>query len=420
VRAGYKQTEVGIIPEDWEQITLGKFQEKVGSGITPKGGASVYKSSGRPFVRSQNVGWGQLQLKNLAFIDEKTHASFPSTELRTGDVLLNITGASIGRSAVVCNSIVGGNVNQHVCIIRTTKDLENTYLCYLLNFDIGQRQIDSFQAGGNREGLNFGQIRSFQFPKPPTTTEQKAIAGALSDVDGLIAGLEALIAKKRAIKTATMQQLLTGKTRLPGFGQGKGMKQTEIGEIPDDWEVATLLDRAGFIHGKAHEQVIKEDGQYVVVNSKFVSSEGKVRKHANANFCMARVGDVLMVLSDLPNGKALAKCYFVEEKNRFAVNQRVCIYRCKTCDPRYLFYVLNRNRYFLKLDDGVSQTHILNDDIRKCFIQFPPNQNEQAAIGNTIREIDKEIEVLVTRLGKTKAIKQGMMQELLTGRTRLI
>src|SRR5699024_3134195 len=122
---------------------------KVGSGKTPRGGKTNYRTSGRPFVRSQNVDWGTLVLDDIAFIDDETHSTFVSTEIRTNDVLLNITGASIGRNAIADSRIAGGNVNQHVCIIRTkeTKLLPSLLSQYLLT-DLAQRQIDDFQAGG--------------------------------------------------------------------------------------------------------------------------------------------------------------------------------------------------------------------------------------------------------------------------------
>ena len=99
LKPGYKETEVGVIPQDWDVVQLGQVTDKVGSGITPTGGSRVYKDSGRPFIRSQNVGWGNLDLSDVAFIDDATHVTFEATQIRGGDVFLNITGASIGRSA---------------------------------------------------------------------------------------------------------------------------------------------------------------------------------------------------------------------------------------------------------------------------------------------------------------------------------
>src|SRR5690606_27288903 len=162
---------------EWATQILGPKTIKVGSGITPTGGEKNYKREGRPFVRSQNVGWGVLLLDDIAFIDDETHISFDSTEIVTSDVLLNITGASIGRSAVADERIAGGNVNQHVCIIRVKPDELNPF--FLNQFFLsqrGQKQIDAFQAGGNRQGLNFAQIRSFSVPLPPTLAEQHRIA----------------------------------------------------------------------------------------------------------------------------------------------------------------------------------------------------------------------------------------------------
>ncbi|MCI5145556.1 MAG: restriction endonuclease subunit S, partial [Candidatus Electrothrix sp. AR3] len=208
--------EVGVIPDDWEVMSIGEIAAKVGSGVTPTGGSSRYKQSGRPFVRSQNIGWGRLLLDALAYIDEETHNAFSATELSCDDVLLNITGASIGRTAIVDERLCGGNVNQHVCIIRlpmacfTIAPIIN----YLLLSNLGQSQIDSFQTGGNREGLNFEQVRSISFPLSPTKVEQQAIATILSDIDAEITALEAKQAKAKKIKQGMMQELLTGRIRL--------------------------------------------------------------------------------------------------------------------------------------------------------------------------------------------------------------
>ena len=193
---------------EWKRETLGPKTLKVGSGVTPKGGQTAYKSSGRPFMRSQNVGWGELLLDDIAFIDEATHAGFPATEIQIDDVLLNITGASIGRSAVADNSIAGGNVNQHVCILRVDKaELIPGYLSQFLLGEQGQSQIDSFQAGGNRQGLNFEQIRSFQIPLPPMLEEQERIGVLLSSVDTLIADQKNKTNALKVHKSGLMQQL---------------------------------------------------------------------------------------------------------------------------------------------------------------------------------------------------------------------
>jgi type I restriction enzyme S subunit len=193
----------------------------------------------------------------------------------------------------------------------------------------------------------------------------------------------------------------------------EGFKETEVGLLPIDWGCEKLPDVVDYIHGKAHEQFVNENGEYVIVNSKFISSEGEVRKYSNKNFQPGRIGDILTVLSDLPNGKALAKCFFVDKNDYYAVNQRVCIWRSKSADSSFLFHVLNRNKYFLNLNDGVSQTHILNKHIEECHIQVPPNKAEQNAIATALNDADALITALEKLIAKKKAIKQGAMQALL-------
>ncbi|MCE5276520.1 MAG: restriction endonuclease subunit S [Planctomycetaceae bacterium] len=192
----------------WEMYELGPMTSRIGSGITPLGGDKNYKSSGRPFIRSQNVGWGELILEDVAYIDEETHKSFVASEIQPSDVLLNITGASIGRSAVADSRIVGGNVNQHVCIIRLKQnELYPVLLNQYLISDRGQKQIDNFQAGGNRQGLNFGQIRSFLIPRPPTKGEQQRVAGCLASLDTVMLSQATKVVALRVHKRGLMQQL---------------------------------------------------------------------------------------------------------------------------------------------------------------------------------------------------------------------
>jgi type I restriction enzyme, S subunit len=193
---------------EWVEKKLGEMTVKVGSGVTPLGGETNYKKTGRPFVRSQNVSWGVFLLENIALIDESTHQNSINTEIQVEDVLLNITGASIGRSAVANEFVSGGNVNQHVCIIRTEMEILNPFfLNQFLISDFGQKQIDSFQAGGNRQGLNFVQIRSLSIPVPPTIQEQQKIASCLSSLDALITSQVEKIEQLKLHKKGLMQKL---------------------------------------------------------------------------------------------------------------------------------------------------------------------------------------------------------------------
>jgi type I restriction enzyme S subunit len=210
---GFKDSPSGEIPENWQVAKLNNLVKKVGSGITPQGGRETYLKKGILFIRSQNVLFGKLKLDDVAFISREQHEKMSNSHLIPNDVLLNITGASIGRSSVVPETIAEGNVNQHVCIIRTNDKLDSQFLCQFLNSSFGQKQIDKFQAGGNRQGLNFQQIRSFNIPLP-SINEQRQIAEILTTIDDK---LQVLIDKKvqyQELKRGLMQQLLTGQRRV--------------------------------------------------------------------------------------------------------------------------------------------------------------------------------------------------------------
>ena len=228
--------------EEWKKTKIGDITSKVGSGVTPKGGSAVYKTSGHLFIRSQNVGNGRFLLDDVAYIDEATHKKQINTELKDGDVLLNITGASIGRTTVVNKNVEGGNVNQHVCIIRLLEDYSPNYICnYLLSYG-GQKQIDSFQAGGNREGLNFEQIRSIKF-FIPSFREQSKIASLLSLLEERIATQNKIIEDLKKLKVAIIEKVFSEKKCNYKIGdvisqvsiRNKSKKETNILSVSNKW-----------------------------------------------------------------------------------------------------------------------------------------------------------------------------------------
>ncbi len=198
-----------------------------------------------------------------------------------------------------------------------------------------------------------------------------------------------------------------------------GYKQTEIGVIPADWDVKELRTVTHFENGKAHEGHISDGGEYIVINSKFISSEGGVVKYSTKNFSPANAGDIALVMSDIPNGKALAKCYLVKQDGKFALNQRICSLRADGVDNVFLFYMLNRNNYFLQFDNGVSQTNLRKDDVLSCPLSIPQSREEQTAVVTALNDIEVLIISLEKLLAKKRAIKQGAMQELLTGKRHL-
>ena len=209
----FKDSKLGRIPKKWEVVRLGELATKIGSGVTPKGGSASYLSEGIPLIRSQNVVNGPIKWKNMAFIDQEQHDKMKGSKLQPNDVLLNISGASIGRTAIVPKDLFEANVNQHVCIIRPKSEVNYSYLKEYLSSNQGQNQVWKFQAGGNREGLNFQQIRSFWIPLPKLN-EQKKIASIFMEINLKFNSLKTELTIQLNLKKGLMQKLLSGEVRV--------------------------------------------------------------------------------------------------------------------------------------------------------------------------------------------------------------
>lgn len=199
----------------------------------------------------------------------------------------------------------------------------------------------------------------------------------------------------------------------------EGFKQTEVGIIPEDWDVKPLGSIVKYTNGKAHEQSITDSGMFVVVNSKFISTDGIIRKFAQTRFCPAEKGDVLMVMSDVPNGRAIAKCFLVDCDDTYTVNQRICVLTPNGIDGKLLYYKLDRNQFYLAFDDGAKQTNLRKEEVLSCPLSIPNTEAEQTAIAAALSDMDALIEGVEKLLEKKHRIKQGAMQELLTGKRRV-
>lgn len=196
------------------------------------------------------------------------------------------------------------------------------------------------------------------------------------------------------------------------------MNNNKLQKNISKWTEKELGEVANFFNGKAHENDISDDGKYIVINSKFVSTNGLIAKYTNTPLTPLKKGDIAMVMSDLPNGKALAKCFLINEDNRYSLNQRIGGFRTNEINSSFLYFLLNRNRYFLAFDDGVNQTNLRKDDILDCPLYFP-SLLEQNRIVSVLETWDKAIENLNKKIEIKKQIKKGLMQDLLTGKKRL-
>lgn len=209
---------IGKVPRHW-RMTKTKFcSSKIGSGKTPRGGAEIYTDSGVMILRSQNIYNTGLMLDNVSYIPEEIDEEMANTRVFADDILLNITGGSIGRCCIYPANFPHANVNQHVCIIRVIKDIMIPKLMlYILMSDVGQKSIDICQTGANREGMNFEQIGNTIIPMM-AYTEQQAIVNYLDEkcaaIDGIIAEKEALIADMEAYKKSLIFETVTGKRKV--------------------------------------------------------------------------------------------------------------------------------------------------------------------------------------------------------------
>jgi len=276
-------------------------------------------------------------------------------------------------------------------------------------------------------------LKTIRIPLPPPH-EQKAIAKALSNVDELIEGLDKLIAKKRNIKQATMQQLLTGKRRLPGFSISRKMQQTDIGAIPEDWTIAPLsmvCENGGLIRGPFGGSLKKES---------FSTSGYKVYSQQNAIYGNELLGDYFVSDAkrkelkrfDVKQGDFIVSCsgtigrihQISENAQKGIINQALLIIRTNPNISKdyFLFRFRSRNFQALIIDStqGGAMQNLVGMSTFKNTPIILPSLVEQTAIAKVLSDMDEEIEALEARRDKTKALKQGMMQELLTKRIRLV
>lgn len=286
--------------------------------------------------------------------------------------------------------------------------------------------LNQFASGSGVPTLNRNDAHSYKIFVPQSLQEQTTIAKALSDVDALIAALEKIINKKSAIKTAAMQQLLTGKKRLPPFDQlNTGYKHTELGEIPGDWEVNELSNLCDVRDGTHDSPKYKEIGIPLVTSKNIVNdfldltdvsliSESdalEINKRSEVN-----KGDIIMSMIG-----TIGSAVLLDEEPHFCI-KNVALFKPKKINGSFLIQLIKSTIFQNYLNDSLDggiQKFVSLSSLRGLRIS-QPNMEEQTAIANVLSDMDKDLEALQQRLHKTQQIKQGMMQELLTGKTRLV
>jgi restriction endonuclease S subunit len=247
VPPGCEQYDVGIKAEDWGIVSLCHISDFITKGSTPTTYGFKWEDSGILFLRSECVSSHGLDLDQSMFISPAAHAMLHRSEVRDGDVLMTITG-NVGR-VVLLRGVGVANINQHIARVRiSARDVDHRYVYHVLSQFGFRRKFESITTGQAYPQISLQQVRQARIPLPQLP-EQRAIADALSDVDELLGALEALIAKKGAIKQAAMQQLLTGKTRLPGFGGEWERKR--LGRCGSTYGGISGKGKSDFGHGPA-------------------------------------------------------------------------------------------------------------------------------------------------------------------------
>lgn len=423
VSLGLKQTEVGVIPEDWHTPKLGEICLLInGRGFKPY----EWSTEGLPIIRIQNLnGSDEFNYFNGHYD--------PKIFVKSGQLLFAWSGSrgtSFGPHIWRAGDAL---LNYHTWKLVIKNDgADEGYFFHILK-QLTKHIEESAHGASALVHTQKGEMENFYLPLPSNREEQAAIANALSDVDALVNELEKLVVKKQSIKTATMQQLLTGHTRLPQFalrddGSPRGYKQSELGKIPEDWDV---LDFGYLLLVTASRKSVKSTSLVTFVGMQDVTEQAQLSRqnlvfmdNLKSGFTYFERGDVLIakITPCFENGKG---CHTDSLKTEigFGSTEFYVLRANDESDSRFIYYWSNRESFRRDLESemvgSAGHRRVPLSAIENYRIPVP-SKEEQSAIGSILSDMDDEIQALEQRLNKTRHIKQGMMQELLTGKTRLI
>ena len=403
IQSGFKMTEVGMIPNNWEIKPLKDIAGlKAGKMTSYNDFNPKYPCFGGNGIR--------------AYLSHYSH-----------DGIYPI----IGRQGELC-----GNVNlakgkfyatEHAVVASPKKDIDAIWLYYQLT----ALNLNQYATGCAQPGLSVEKINDVYTQVPPTIKEQQRIANALSDVDSLINNLEKLIAKKKNIKQGAMQQLLTGKKRLPGFAPAKPTyKQTELGKIPTDWEFEVFGKLVSIYRGGSPRPIeayittnpsginwikigdVEEGAKYITSTQERIIPEGKSKSRE------VHKGDFI-----LSNSMSFGRPYILKVDGCIHDGWLTIQDYQDTFDTDFLYYMLSSEVVFnqyVSMAAGSSVQNLNKEKVAAVKLFYPPSKTEQSAIANVFSDMDTEIATLETKLAKYRKLKTGMMQQLLTGKIRLV
>ncbi|RZL65965.1 MAG: restriction endonuclease subunit S [Variovorax sp.] len=408
LRPAYKQSELGVVPADWDVCNLGSVGEAlIGLTYSP----SDVKPHGTLVLRSSNIQNDALAFDDNVYVDCEIAERI---RVRSGDILVCVRNGSrslIGKTALLDSRVEGMTFGAFMAVYRS--DI-GPLVKFLFQSEILKRQINE-HLGATINQITNKSLNSFRIPLPPTERERVGITAALNDVDSLLAALDRLIAKKRDVKQAAMQQLLTGQTRLPGF--------------QDEWEVKRLDEVADIRSGgtPSTNDPACWDGDIAwctptditaLAGRKYLSS---TTRRITAHGLKQSSAEVIPAGSIVMTSRAtIGECAI--NAVPMTTNQGFKNFvPFEHIDAEFLYYLLSTQKAgFVSLCGGSTFLEIGKTQLRHYTVRLPSEKVEQAAIATVLSDIDTELIALEVRRDKTRALKQGMMQELLTGRTRLV
>ena len=342
-----------------------------------------------------------LDLNDLRFVSLPTDNSEGArTQLQDGDVLISIT-ADIGIVGYISANVPKpAYINQHIALVRfNISETNPKFVSYFLASEKPQKHFRALTDSGAKAGMNLTTVKQVRLALPPTKAEQEAIAGALSDADALIESLEQLITKKRHIKQGAMQELLTGKKRLPGFS--------------GEWEVKRLGDVAEIVMGQSPSSSnynAKGLGLPLIQGNADIAHRKTIRRIFTTEITKRGKCDDILMSVRAPVGEISRAVFDV------CLGRGVCAIRYPN-DFMY-HYLISQEPSWASLSKGSTFDSVNSADVKALEVCLPNDSAEQTAIATIFSDMDAEITVLETKLAKTRALKQGMMHKLLTGRIR--
>lgn len=422
-----KQTEIGLIPDDWEVKTLNDYFD---IGSSKRVFQSQWRKSGIPFYRAREIVIlaEKNSVENDLFIDEDLYNQYKNLYgvPAVNDLLVTGVG-TLGKVYKIQNNKPFYFKDGNIICLKNKGNIDSDYVKYHFDYPIVKDQINDNSGKSTVGTYTINSARKTTLPIPPLA-EQQRIAKALSDVDALIFTTEKLFQKKKNIKQGTMQNLLTGKKRLPDFApvvvepvETTGYKQTELGLIPEDWEVKSF----DVLFDICTETVPLADinqKYYVGTENMMQDKKGVVENSIELKYQSVReyLKEDILISNIRPY---LKKVWFADKNGGCSTD--VLVFRNKRMqnDSLFLFMLVSADRFFQIVNDNAVGTKMPRGDkniIKQILFALPSSKKEQTAIANVLSSMDKEIETLNTKLEKYRNLKTAMMQQLLTGKIRLV